>query len=122
MRDDERVVAVRFEHDAIAVVIQHQAGILGDQADPSRVAAIRARVGGRVSGESRIRQFERCRVRVTAPRRAQQRQHLERDRPWVGQTVDEHDGADPVVEVAEDRCGIADHAPVVADVGVSVDG
>jgi hypothetical protein len=95
--------------------------VLGDHADLSRVAAVHARVGSRVSGEGQFRRLERRRERLTVPRRPQQRQHLECDRKWVAQIVDEHDGAQPVVEVAEDRRGKADHAPVVADVGVPID-
>ena len=72
MRDDEGVVfVIRFEHEAIAVVIQDQAVILGDEAERSGVAAIGARVGGRVVGERRVRRLERRRRRVAALRRPQ---------------------------------------------------
>ena len=72
MRDDEGVVfVIRFEHEALAVVLQDEAVVLGDEAERSGVAAIGARVGGRVVGERWVRRLGRRRRRVAAPRRPQ---------------------------------------------------
>ena len=51
MRDEERVcVKIRFEHDAITVVIQDEAVVLGDEAECSGVSLVRTHIRCRVSG------------------------------------------------------------------------